>query len=224
MPTYLRKTCLAGLLGAFALGACAPVAYTPTNELISHDVKVAESIERLELYPNAYGFQLSERDRRAMLGFLANYAREGSGPIYMNTPATAGPGAAAAARDVQQALAVMGMSDVAVQAGRYPAAPGAPAPVVVSYQRLKTLVPRCDSRRDRFMMTGSNAPSPNWGCAHYANIAAMVADPNQFLEPYALDDPNMQRRMNVYERYIAGEVTGAAEDEGRQASSRETGG
>lgn len=223
----MRKTksfLLAGLIGATILGACAPTPYGNRHLIDRNPIQVAESIERLELYPNAHGFNLSERDRRAMMGFLARYAQEGSGPIYMNAPSTSGPGAAAAAREVNNTLSMLGMRDVGIQQGRYPAQPGSPAPVVVSYQRLKTLIPRCDAHYDRYAMTGSNAPTENWGCAHYANIAAMVANPDQFLEPYALDDPNMQRRMEIYERYIKGETTDAAEGEGQEASSRETGG
>jgi len=42
-----------------------------------------------------------------------------------------------------------------------------------------------------------------------ANLAAMITDPRQLLEPYAAGRPNAQRRQVIYDKYIQGEPTAA---------------
>ena len=207
---------------AFAVTACV----TPTTELPSvarNQIKVAESIERLELYPNRHGMDLSPRDRQAMAQFLGSYAREGDGPIYLNRPASGGGGIQSASAQVRNTLSAIGLGGVAVQEGVYPSAPGSPAPLVVSYRRLKTIVPDCRVGYD-LTRTGTNTPAPDWGCAYHANIAAMVADPNQFLAPYPLGPSEPQRDMVIYEKYINGEQTAATRPGDQIISSQETGG
>jgi len=60
---------------------------------------------------------------------------------------------------------------------------------------------------DDLTLTYHNQPSQSFGCAGTANLAAMVADPRQFLEPYASGTPDTQRRIVVYDKYIQGEPT-----------------
>ena len=215
----LKLTILVG--AGFVLSACGTVYENPGPSIARHKIQVAESIERLELYPQGNGLVMSARDRQAMMQFLSGYGREGQGPIYMNRPQGAGAGIGQASSQVRQALAQMGMSHVKVQEGSYPSQAGAPAPVVVSYRRLKALVPDC-RMGDEIQDTGYNSPSPNWGCSFYANIAAQVADPNQFLSPYTSTDPNMQRRMVVYEKYIEGEISGAPRNPDQRVSTEDT--
>jgi len=57
-----------------------------------------------------------------------------------------------------------------------------------------------------------------FGCFQSANLAAMVTDPRQLLEPYAAGTPNPQRRQVIYDKYINGETT-AAEVNERQSLS-----
>ena len=219
----LSATLLSG--AALALSACGTTTRDfPAPLDVRNGVTVAESVERLELYPNQNGLELSARDRHAMVGFLSGYARQGNGPIYLNSPSQGGSGIAVAEREVRNALSGLGLHGVAVQQGSYAAPQGAPAPLVVSYRRLKTLVPRCSSGHEELSETFYNTPSANWGCAYYANIAAMVGDPNQFVSPYAFDPPAMPRRMEQYRKYLAGEPTGATKPPGQNVSSQDTGG
>lgn len=223
--TRRAPTILSLLLCGAALAACGTTTRdTPPPLDVRNGITVAESVERLELYPNRDGFSLSPRDRQAMLGFLSAYARQGSGPVYLNAPSHAGPGIAAAEREVRGALGGLGLGNVAVQQGSYSAPAGAPAPLVVSYRRLKTLVPACSASNEELTETFHNTTSANWGCSYYANIAAMVGDPNQFVAPYAFDPPAMPRRMDQYGKYLQGQPTGAAKPAGQDISSKDTGG
>lgn len=222
LSTPLSRTTLVVSAAAMALSACVSSTNLPPSAA-RHRIQVAESIERLELYPRADGFEMSSRDRAAMMGFLAAYARSGSGPLYLNAPSGGGHGVGIARSHISGALGSLGISQAALQSGSYRTAAGAPAPLVVSYRRLKTLVPDCRRSAD-LTATGQNAPSPDWGCAFHANIAAMVADPNQFIEPYPMTEPNATRRMVIYDKYIEGTPTAATKPPEQRVSSRDAGG
>jgi len=55
--------------------------------------------------------------------------------------------------------------------------------------------------------TYTNQPYDNFGCFHTANLAAMIDDPRQLLQPYDMTIPDSQRRQTVYDKYIKGENT-----------------
>ena len=222
MKTPTRILLTAG--AASVLAACSTGPYQEQAPSVNRtQIQVAESIERLELYPRADGLALSARDHQAMVGFLAAYAKEGDGPIFLNQPASGGAGAASASTQVRSAMAHLGLGGVPVKTGQYPVAPGSPAPVVVSYRSLKTIVPDCRSLGD-LTKTFYNQPHPEWGCSYHANIAAQIADPNQLLAPYEFGTADPLRRADIYEKYITGEPTGSTRSPDQNVSSKATGG
>lgn len=212
MMTYskLLKLSVLGLSSAFILTACMTPApsYAPTPE--RNQVKVAETIERLELYTRPNGLELSARDQFAVGEFLDAYRQSGDGPIFVNMPSGGknGLGTQQAATTLKTMMAQVGINPVAMQMGEHQTLHNAPAPVVVSYRTLKT-VPKDCRFMDDLRQTYNNQPYQSFGCSHTANLAAMVADPRQFLEPYNSTTPNSQRRTVVYDKYIQGELTGS---------------
>ena len=175
---------------------------TPFN----HKIQIAESIERLELYTRPTGLELSARDQVAVTQFLEAYSHQGEGPIYINTPSSSahGLGAQQAQAVIRQSLGRMGLAGAPVQTGQYQAAYGAPAPVVVSYRTLKTVPQDCRKMGD-LAYTYTNQPDSSFGCFHSANLAAMIQDPRQLIQPYDMTVPDSQRRQTIYDKYIKGE-------------------
>ena len=206
--TVLTASCLIALIG---VGACAAPSHTMKPAHLRNAVQVAESIERLELYTRPNGMELSARDKLAVSQFLDGYARAGDGPLYINRPASAisGLGTQQAESVIRGLMAQNGMNPTAIQTGQYNSKPGDPAPVVVSYRTLRAIPQDC---RTMGSLTNSfsNQPHSNFGCFHSANLAAMVTDPRQLLEPYASGQPNAQRRQVIYDKYIEGTITAAA--------------
>lgn len=203
--TALASVCLGStvlLAGCYSSPAGQMVPSTFHNQ-----IQISESIERLELYSRPGGMELSARDQDAVTQFIATYGQFGDGPLYINMPAAAqnGMGTQQAAQIVRQAALQMGVGG-AIQSGQYQTRPGSPAPVVVSYRRLKTIAQNCRQLGD-LMSTDNNMASPQWGCSHNANLAAMVQNPRQLLEPYAMGPSNAERRLQVHDKYIAGELT-----------------
>jgi len=201
-------TCL--LVATLTLSACASPSRTLKPTHLRNAVQVAESIERLELYTRPNGMELSARDKLAVAQFLDGYAHSGDGPLYINRPASAlsGIGTQQAEAVVRGLMAQGGLNPTALQTGQYNSRPGAPAPVVVSYRTLRTLPQDCRSMGN-LANTYSNQPHSKFGCFHSANLAEMVTDPRQLLEPYASGQPNAQRRQVIYDKYIEGQITAA---------------
>lgn len=208
------------LLGGCLQGGTLP---EPTHRL--NPVKVAESVERLELYARPSGLELSARDEYAVSAFLESYVAQGSGPIYINRPE-----AALDQQGVKQTDALLhrlmmrsGIRPEASQSGTYHTRPGDPAPVVLSYRTLRAVPQDCSHLGD-LTITHRNSVTPEFGCFASANLAAMITDPRQLIEPYAMDAPNARRRQVVYDRYIQGTSTASERPEGQAQSSQEAGG
>jgi len=196
---------LLGLAMIAALSACATSQPFVSPERAAYPVEVAESIQRLELYTRPSGLDLSSRDSDAVALFVNNYRRFGNGPLYINVPNTAanGLGAQQAQSLIARMLGGIGATN-AIARGQYAARPNAPAPIVVSYRHLKTLPRDCAFLGD-ITMTGSNQPDASFGCTDSANLAAMIQDPRQLIEPLPYAPPDTQRRLGVYDSYVDGE-------------------
>jgi len=196
---------LGGFIAAASLIACATPTASTGPSVFNNKIQVAESIERLELYTRPNGLELSARDQLAVNQFLQTYRQSGSGPIYLNVPshAASGLGVQQAQALIGQNLTTLGLGRSAMQTGQYQTAHGSPAPVVVSYRTLK--MPKDCRHLGDTTDTYTNQPYDNFGCFHTANLAAMIGDPRQLLEPNDMTIPDSQRRQTVYDKYIQGE-------------------
>jgi pilus assembly protein CpaD len=68
---------------------------------------------------------------------------------------------------------------------------------------------RCGDWSENLADTGQNTPQPNFGCAVQQNVAAMVADPRDLIEPRGLGDSDAARRTTVVGKYEQGNTTAA---------------
>jgi len=215
--TLIKMTAVAFLTGT--LSACAIPTATSPPSIFNNKVQVAESIERLELYTRPNGLELSARDQAAVSQFLQAYGHGGNGPLYVNIPSSAqsGLGAQQAQAMIRQNLSAIGLGRAQVQTGQYQSAQGSPAPVVVSYRTLKTIPQDC-RQLGNMVDTYNNQPYDSFGCFHTANLAAMIGDPRQLIEPYDMTAPDSQRRQTIYDKYIAGENPASTQPDRQQVS------
>jgi pilus assembly protein CpaD len=66
--------------------------------------------------------------------------------------------------------------------------------------------------------SANNDVQPNFGCAVTANMALMVANPNDLLRPTDSGPSDAGRRMTVLEKYREGKVTSSEKDEQAKGS------
>lgn len=223
MTRHYRLIPVLAVAAASVLGACSHNSQgVPTHRL--HPTVVAESVERLELYARPNGMSLSARDHTAVAQFLQTYAASGTGPIFINRPAShrGGLGVMETDRLLRTVMADVGLDPRVAESGEYHVAPGNPAPVVVTYKTLRTVRQDCTYTQD-VANAANNGVRPGFGCFMSANLAAMIADPAQLIAPLPNGTPNAQRRQVVYDKYIKGEPTAAARPDGQRQNSRSNG-
>lgn len=208
---------------ALTVTACAvpQASYPPMNDRNSIDV--AETIERLELYARPDGLTLSAKDEMAVAQFLQTYRAEGDGVLQVsipNVPPHANMGIMQTKGMIENMMGTMGLPSSGMKTAHYHVMPGRPAPVVVSYRRLKIIPEDCRSLGN-MTRTYNNQPWAGFGCFDRANLAAMIQDPHQLIEPYGSTSPDMQRRMVVYDAYIEGENPASEQPDRQQVSAEE---
>lgn len=212
-----------GLVAAAILPACStyqdPI--PPYDEF--HKVRVAETIERMEIYIRPQGMNLSARDRAELGNFINSFAQNnGGGGLYMNVPSTMlGSSALGQTQgEIQKMMMGAGLSGLPMQSGQYQARPGAPAPIVLSYRRLAVMPMDCAVSSD-LTRTYNNQAHPNFGCAAQSNFAVMVNDPTQILDGYGATPAIAERRISGVDAYVKGENPASAIPARQQISSSE---
>ena len=216
---HMRLAALTGI-ATIILSGC--TMYTPSYgpTITRNKITVADTVERLEIFAGPAGLHLSARDQDAVGNFIAQYARSGQGPLYMNIPGNAGgsQGVVQAREIIRAQMFDQGIEGARVQVGQYLAPMGVSAPVIVSFRRLTTAPINCHQGASLTHIS-NNQPYGNFGCAQTANLAAMIDNPRQLLAPYDFDNPPALRRTTVLQKYMDGEATQTPRPDGQEISA-----
>lgn len=216
--------------GIAALSACAAVPKPPPGpatptQADNHRITVAESAQRMEIAVAAGDMALSPQARAELRNFASDYLRAGYGALVMSTPAGGANSDAAAlvAHEARMALTESGVSYAAIAANTHDGA-GEAAPIVLNFERYVAQAPECESLGTQNLAgwsTTNNQPWPSFGCAHQANLAAMIEDPRDLLRPRTEDPRDGARRATVMQAYREGDRTHAerTQDERIQISN-----
>jgi len=203
------------IVGLTALGACASVPPPPPGPATAtaadhHRIQVTQSSERLELPVEAGS--LSPTARAQLRSFAGGYLRYGHGALVLSTPSGApnSDSASLLAHETRNALVEAGISYAAVAGSTYDASANPAAPLIVSFSRFEAEAPECAPLWEQDLAHQSNnQPWASFGCATQANLAAMVEDPRDLLQPRDADPRDSGRRDTVMTAYRAGEQTHA---------------
>lgn len=183
--------------------------FTLSNPSERHPISVKQGEALLDLSVSSRSRGLSNEQWDQLYRYLAGYRERGTGQLIIKTP-TGGANATAAKRayeDVRHAMRRSGISSGAVRLEPYTAKWDPTAPLQLAYQEVVAEGPDCPDWSENLARDPQNLPSPNMGCATQKNLAAMVADPQDFLYPrYETPRPS-ERRDVVWGKYVAGEPT-----------------
>lgn len=217
--TLTRTLLVAAAFSIAALCLAACVASAPDN--LAREAVNAASLYPLRALPALDQIALAQHEdglsgpQAAALRVLADRRRDVvGGPILISAPYGADP--AQTARFVAAARAVLVSQGVAVEDIGSAAYEGDPkAPMLVSYPFRKAEIAQCGKKWDELTHTEDNRVQPNFGCAETANMAAMIANPNDIAHPQAEQAPDLERRLTVLGKYAAGKVTAADEPDAK---------
>jgi pilus assembly protein CpaD len=214
LRAHLKATTLPAVL-LLALAGCSttathdpgPAAY---DHRLRHPIMVSEEPEVFEIPVGMNGPALSREIEAALRNYVDGYRDTGTGFITIQVPtASANANAAAATgQAVHYALVRAGVDYSAIQVAPYHVGDYSKAASLrVSYLKVKAVAPTCGVWPETLPNSFDNKQYHNFGCAGQQNLAAMVANPADFIAPRPMTPANGARRAKVITDYSKGEET-----------------
>jgi pilus assembly protein CpaD len=187
----------------------------PTDVRQRHPIAIREGEHTVDLLIGVDRGGLLPAQRAEVLGFANSWQQEATGGIVVDLPAGT-PNAHAAADTLAEVKTILTAAAVparAIAVRHYrPRDPSKLATLKLSYPKLMAEAGPCGQwPRDigPSYQGGDtyNRDYWNFGCSQQQNLAAMVDDPSDLLQPRAETAPSAQRRTTVFEKYRKGEST-----------------
>jgi pilus assembly protein CpaD len=240
-PVEVRRALrIAGaLLGlATALGACThtdQVATTgsyPEDYRLRHPIAVHEANRSVVIFVGQARGGLSAEQRADVMGLAQIWLHEGTGAIVADVPVGT-PNARAAAdafREAQALLTAAGIPSRGVTMRHYrPDDPRQFATLRLTYPKITAEAGPCGlwpedlgpSIKDKSYL--ENKAYYNFGCSYQHNIAAMVDNPADLVQPRAETPAYTIRRSEGFEKYRKGTTTTTSYPESDKAKLSDTG-
>ena len=223
---------------ALALGACThtdealTTASVPADYRLRHPIAVQEADQSVVIFVGHARGGLSAEQRADVMGLAQTWLHEGTGAINADVP-TGTPNARAAAdtfREVRAMLAAAGVPPRGIIVRDYrPDDPRQLATIRLNYAKISAVAGPCGLWPDDIGPSANNPgylenkPYYNFGCAYQRNMAAMVDNPSDLVQPRSETPPYTARRVNSYEKYKKGNTTATTYPESDKAKLSDTG-
>lgn len=234
--TLRLLSALAGL--SVALGACnntsgeVVTASVPNDYRLRHPIAIQEADRSVVIFVGQGRGGLSASQRADVAGLAQTWVREGTGAIVADVPVDT-PNARAATetiREIQGLLARSGVPSRGITLRHYrPNDPRMLATIRLSYPRIAAVAGPCglwpEDLGPSIMNRGysENRPYHNFGCATQRNLAAMVDNPSDLVQPRPETPAYTERRTAAFEKYRKGTTTTTVYPEGEKAKLSDLG-
>jgi pilus assembly protein CpaD len=230
---------MAALAGAaMALGACnhtgdvTSTASIPDDYRQRHPIAIQEANQSMVVFVGQGRGGLSASQRADVLWVAQSWNREGTGAINAYVPINT-PNARAAAdsfREIQALFSASGVPSTGVMVHHYhPDDPRQMAAIRLSYSRLAAVAGPCglwpEDLGPSIKNKGyyENKPYYNFGCAYQHNLAAMVDNPSDLVQPRPETAPYTARRTAGFDKYRKGGTTTTVYPEAEKAKLSDVG-
>jgi pilus assembly protein CpaD len=222
---------------AVVLGACThtdevPTASIPDDYRLRHPIAIQEADRSVVVFVGPARGGLSASQRADVMGLARTWAREGTGAIVADVPVDT-PNARAAAnsfREIQAVLAAGGVPSRGITLRHYhPDDPRTFATITLSYPRIAAVAGPCGlwpedlgpSIKDKGYF--ENKDYYNFGCAYQRNMAAMIDNPSDLVQPRSETPAYTARRTEAFEKYRKGDPTTTTYPDAEKAKLSDTG-
>jgi pilus assembly protein CpaD len=192
-----------------------PLNEVPTDYRQRHPITLQEGNRSIEIFVGTNRGGLTPAQRADVLAFAHVWKREATGGILIDVP-TGTPNERAAndtLREIESILSAAGLPAQGIAARPYrPVDPTKLATIRINYQRIKAEAGPCglwphDLGPADAAEYGRNAPYWNLGCATQHNLAAMVDNPADLVQPRGEQAAYSARRTVVLDKYRKGDST-----------------
>jgi pilus assembly protein CpaD len=223
---------------ATALGACthtdeaATTASIPQDYRLRHPIAIQEANQSIVVLIGHGRGGLAAEQRADVMGFAQTWLHEGTGAISADVPVDT-PNARAASdslREIEAMLAAAGVPPRAIIVRRYhPQDPRFMAAIRLSYPRISAVAGPCGlwpedlgpSVKNKGWF--ENRSYYNFGCANQRNLAAVIDNPSDLVQPRPETPPYTMRRNVAFEKYRKGTSTTTVYPEAERAKLSDTG-
>jgi len=205
--------CLAVTLAACNTTTQGPLEAMPTDYRQRHPITLQEGNRTVEVFIGNTRGGLTPTQRAEVLAFAHVWKREATGGVRIDVPAGT-PNERAAAEslhEIQSILTSAGMPPQAIAVRPYrPVDSNRLATIKLVYPKITAEAGPCglwpnDLGPSDFAAYDSNKPYWNLGCASQRNLAAMVDNPADLVQPRADTATYTARRSVVLDKYRKGE-------------------
>jgi pilus assembly protein CpaD len=233
----LRMAVLVAGLTA-ALGACThtgrvdTTASIPDDYRLRHPIAIQEADQTVNIFVGNTRGGLTASQRADVLGLASVWLREGTGAIIAEVPAgTSNTRAAADSfKEVRSLLNAAGVPPRGIIVRQYHSAdPRLFATIRLTYPRIAAVAGPCgvwpDDLGPSVKNKGylDNKPYWNLGCATQRNLASMIDNPSDLVQPRPETPPYTARRTEAFEKYRKGTTTATDYPEVEKAKLSDTG-
>jgi pilus assembly protein CpaD len=234
--TAWRGLLLAGVAAALAgcqtaVPVTTGVSDIPTDYRQRHPIAIKEGDRTVELLIGHARGGLSPAQRADVAAFAHSWHRESTGGVVIDVPAGTPNARAAhdAVHEVRSILTHSGVPGSAVQVRRYqPVDPRIMANLRLNYPRMAASAGPCGVWPDDIGPSANrnyneNNPYYNFGCANQRNLAAMVENPQDLVQPRGETPVYAGRRSTVLDKYRKGEPTATVNPEAEKGKISDLG-
>jgi pilus assembly protein CpaD len=222
---------------ALALGACTHTddtltASVPDDYRLRHPIVVQEADRSVVIFVGHARGGLSASQRADVMGLAQTWLAEGTGAITADVPVDT-PNAKAAAdslREIQAMLSAAGVPPRGIVVHQYhPEDLRQMAAIRLNYPKISAVAGPCGlwpedlgpSIKNKSYF--ENKSYYNFGCAYQRNMAAMVDNPSDLVQPRSETPAYTTRRTEAFEKYRKGTPTATVYPEGDKAKLSDTG-
>jgi pilus assembly protein CpaD len=207
----LSAGALAGLLAGCFQSQSAQLEY-PTDYRERHPITLKEGSRRVEIFLGRNRGGLNPGQRADVLSFAQLWKREATSGIIIDMP-KGGPTDHAAAdsmREVHSILAASGVPGNAVYIRNYRPSATSLASIKINYTKMVAEAGPCGQWPQNLgpgqdSTYSENRPYYNLGCASQRNLAAMVDNPTDLVQPRGEQPGYTGRRSVAMDKYRKGE-------------------
>jgi pilus assembly protein CpaD len=222
---------------AVVLGACTHTdevltASVPDDYRLRHPIAVQEADQSIVIFVGRARGGLSAPQRADVMGLAQTWLRDATGAIYVDLPVDT-PNARTAAdafREIKATLAAAGVPPRGIVVRRYhPEDPRQLAAIRLNYPKISAVAGPCGlwpedlgpSIKNKSYF--ENKSYYNFGCAFQRNMAAMIDNPPDLVQPRPETPAYTPRRTAAFEKYRKATSTAISYPEAEKAKLSDTG-